>query len=190
MPNSIFPKLFFLAVLASALTLLADGQTPLEEALLAEAAQFMEGYARDLREGNRSGLENRYDRTGVHELRPGRKRFTSHPEIVSRYTDDWNEPGFFEWRDLSYEALGADQVLVTGLFAWGTSPTAEPDVLSYGAILRRQDGELRIRMEAEAWRPKAPWRLLAFASVLLVVATLAASWFVRRLTSRFRGAKA
>lgn len=159
--------------------------TPLSEddALLAEAARFMEGYAIDLRDGDRTRLADRYDRTGVHELHPGEKHFTSHDRIASRYANDWSRPGFFEWRDLSYEALGPDLVLVTGLFAWGTTASATPDVLSYGAVLRRQDGELRIRMEAEAWRPRPPWGLLAGAAALLVSLTLLASWLIRKLLS-------
>lgn len=87
MLHSILLRLCFLATLILCFPLASAGQSlPEQEALLAEAAQFMEGYATDLRDGDRNKLANRYDRNGVYELRPGEKRFTSHSEISSRYT--------------------------------------------------------------------------------------------------------
>ena len=151
-----------------------------ESSLIDEARRFMDGYQTDLQRGDRPAIAARYDRNGVYELRPGEKRFTSHADLVARY-QKWRRPGFFEWRDLSYEVLAADKVLVTGLFALGDSASASPGLQSYVAVLRRQDGELRIRLEAEAWRDGARWSTLAGVALVSALATLIASWLVRKL---------
>ena len=43
--------------------------------------------------------------------------------------------------------------LVAGQFAWTPREGAEPFVYSYTALLHRQDGVLRIRLEDESTRP-------------------------------------
>lgn len=149
--------------------------------LIQEAERFMAGYAADLLRGDRPAIAARYDRNGVYEIRPADKRYTSHAELVSRYQNQWEKPGMFEWRDLSYEVLAPDKVLVTGLFVWARSASSSPDILSYVAILQRQDGELRIRLEAEAWGDGVSLKMLAAAGVFFILATLIVSWLVRRL---------
>lgn len=152
-----------------------------DAALLNEAKAFMADYGADLQRGDRAAVIARYDRNGVYEVRPASKVFTSHAAIAARYQNEWDKPGFFEWRDLSYEVLGQDKVLVTGLFAWAATPSSKPDILSYVAILQRQDGALRIRLEAEAWGDGVSVKMLAAAGVFFVLATLLVSWMLRRL---------
>lgn len=156
-------------------------QHPSDALLIEEAKRFMDEYAADLLRGDRPAIAARYDKNGVYEIRPADKRFTYHADLVERYASQWEKPGLFEWRDLSYEVLAPDKVLVTGLFAWGRSASSSPDVLSYVAILQRQDGELRIRLEAEAWGDGVSLKMLAAAAVFFILATLIVSWLVRRL---------
>lgn len=175
------------AARAQAAVAIPPSTTAADAVLIDEAKAFMDGYAADLLAGNRAAVAGRYDRTGVYEIRPAEKHFTPHAEIAARYANDWEKPVTFEWRDLSYEVLAPDKVMVTGLFAWGTSAISPPDVLSYAAVLGRQDGDLRIRMEAEAWGDMPPpWGLIAAAAILLVVLTLLLSWLVRKLIARRR----
>lgn len=173
-------------VLLSLSTAMAWAQTPpnppagvevqrQSDALLEEARRFMGEYAADLLRGDRPAITARYDKHGVYEIRPAEKKFTSHAELVSRYQNRWEKPGLFEWRDLSYEVLGPDKVLVTGLFAWGRSASSSPDILSYVAILHRQDGELRIRLEAEAWGDGVSLKMLAAAGLFFILGTLIVS---------------
>jgi hypothetical protein len=188
-------------VLLSLSTAMAWAQTPpnpptsieaqrQSDALLEEAKRFMGEYAADLLRGDRPAITARYDKHGVYEIRPAEKKFTSHAELVSRYQNQWEKPGLFEWRDLSYEVLGPDKVLVTGLFAWGRSASSSPDILSYVAILHRQDGELRIRLEAEAWGDGVSLKMLAAAGLFFILGTLIVSWLVRRLIAWRRSTKA
>ena len=165
---------------------LAEGRSVPESLLVEEAERFMDEYAADLLRGDRAAIAERYDRNGVYEIRPAAKRLTTHADLVTRYRERWSKPAFFEWRDLSYEELAADKVLVTGLFAWSNSTSATPDVQSYVAILQRQDGNLRIRLEAEAWRDGASWTTLAAVALFFILATLLASWLLRKLIARYR----
>lgn len=110
----------------------------------------MEEYARELLAGDRAAIGARYDRTGAILVRDGRKSFVPHADIVARYAGTgWSPPAAFEWQDLSYEPAGPDAVVVVGRFLW-TAAGAEPLLVSYNALLRRQNGELRIRVEDEA----------------------------------------
>ena len=130
-----------------------DGAPPAAD-VIAEARTFMDGYARDLLAGDRKAIAARYDRTGSYLLGNGRKRFMSHDSVVAQYSGaNWSQPASFEWRDLSFEPLGPDAVVVAGQFAWGPAGGVPPMTLSYTALLRRQDGTLRIRLEDESIDP-------------------------------------
>ncbi|HYD11300.1 MAG TPA: DUF4440 domain-containing protein [Allosphingosinicella sp.] len=145
------------AFLAFAAPLAAQPAAPAEAPVVAEARAFMSAYADALRAGDRAGIAGRYDRTGAFHLGNGRKSFESHARIQAIYASaDWQPPHRFEWRDLSYEPVGADAVVIAGQFAWTPREGAEPLVYSYTALLRRQDGVLRIRLEDESTRPPRP----------------------------------
>ena len=124
-----------------------------EAAITTEAEAFMADYAEDLRRGNRAGIAARYDRRGAYMMGQGRKIFGTHAQMTAHYAGPrWTPPAAFEWRDLSYEPLGADAVAVVGQFVWTRAGEA-PRTFSYTGLLVRQDGALRIRIEDEDPEP-------------------------------------
>ena len=120
-------------------------------AVAAEAQAFMDAYARDLRSGDRAAIAARYYRGGAWFVGNGEKSFHTNAEIEAIYTGaQWSPPASFGWRDLSFEPLGPDAIVVVGLFDWGTGESEAPITVSYTGLLLRQGGELRIRLEDES----------------------------------------
>jgi hypothetical protein len=131
-----------------------DGQSPATEAdIIAEATTFMSTYARDLLAGDRAAIGARYDPDGAYIVGNGSKALVPHDSIVALYMGKWTPPASFEWQDLSYEPIGNDAVVVVGRFTWGAAGAAAPLNVSYTSLLRRRDGELRIRVEDESVDP-------------------------------------
>jgi hypothetical protein len=121
----------------------------------AEARAFMESYAQDLRAGAREAIVARYDRRGAYRVGNGQKTFEPMDSIRATYTGaGWQPPAVFEWRDLSYEVLSDDAVMVVGRFEW-TDAQGRMLPISYTGLLLRQDGEWRIRLEDESVSPLA-----------------------------------
>jgi hypothetical protein len=109
----------------------------------------MAEYAEDLLGGKREAIINRYDPRGHYRLGNGKKTFLSQDEIRAGYLGKWNPPISFVWRDLSFEAIGTDAVVVTGLFDWETS-SREKRTFSYTSLLLFQNGSWKIRLEDES----------------------------------------
>lgn len=125
-----------------------------EAPVVAEARAFMAAYARDLIAGDRAAIAARYDRRGYWVMGRGRKLFSTDAETTAYYAGpDWQPPAAFEWRDLSYEPAGPDAVAVVGTFLWTRAAGQPPVTVSYTALLVRQDGVLRIRIEDEDAAP-------------------------------------
>lgn len=123
-------------------------------AVVAEARAFMDAYARELLAGDRAAISARYDRTGTYFLGNGRKEFATYDSVVALYrAASWSPPASFSWRDLSFEPAGPDAVVVAGQFFWGANAGGATLSMSYTALLRRQDGALRIRVEDESLDP-------------------------------------
>jgi hypothetical protein len=121
----------------------------------AEAREFMAAYARELRAGDRPAIAARYDARGAYLAGAGEQQLASPDSIRARYQSaTWTAPARFEWRDLSYEAIGADAVLVSGRFEW-TTAAGQTLPASYTAVLVRDHGRLRIRAEHEDIAPTA-----------------------------------
>jgi hypothetical protein len=119
--------------------------------IVAEAERIMADYARDLAAGDRAAVAARYDRRGAWRVGNGEKRLQSFEEVRAFYAgSQWERPASFAWRDLSYEPLGSDAVIVVGLFDWGLGEGRPPLTVSYTGLLIRQDGMLRIRLEDES----------------------------------------
>ena len=117
----------------------------------AEAQEFMSAYAGDVRAGRRRSISDRYDRKGAYRVGEGEKKFESFETIRAAYEVAWSPPKSFEWKDLSYEAIGPDAVVVAGLFEWEIA-SGKKSTFSYTGLLVRRDGVLRIRLEDESIR--------------------------------------
>lgn len=133
----------------------APASAPSQAGVVEEARAFMDSYARDLLAGNRAAISSRYDRNGAYFMGNGNKDFEPYDSIAARYGGPkWSPPASFEWRDLSFEPVGPDAVVVVGRFLWGVRAGSAPLTLSYTGLLRRQDGVLRIRLEDESVDPR------------------------------------
>ena len=122
------------------------------DAAIAEAQAFMASSASDLVSGNREALWQRYDPRGWTFVGAGVKQAMTTEATKERYLKRWNPPLSFAWKNLDYEALGPDAVVVTGLFEWareGGVTTA-----SYTALLLKREGRWVIRIENESAAPK------------------------------------
>ena len=125
--------------------------------IVAEAQAFMNAYADELRRGDRAAIAARYDRGGAWLLGEGEKSFSTWAALQARYAGpQWQPPGSFAWRDLTYLPAGPESVIVIGRFEWGLANGRPPLNFSYTAMLVRRDGQLRIRLEDESGaRPAA-----------------------------------
>ena len=134
----------------------ASAQTVRSEAtILSDAKSFMASYAEDLLAGKRDVIVNRYDARGSYRLGEGRKAFVSPEELKKQYKERWLAPIAMAWRDLSYEVIGTEGVLVMGLLDWETSPDSKT-TFSYTGLLTYQDGVLKLRLEDESRRIPPP----------------------------------
>jgi hypothetical protein len=141
----------FLLLIIAAPVAAQPGEPFPETRLSGEAFAFMAGYAEDLRHGNREGIAARYSRNGAWLVGEGAATRETRARLTAIYAGaDWHPPTRFEWRDLSYEFIGRDAVLVIGKFLWTPGPATQPLTFSYTALLRREDGRLRIVMEHES----------------------------------------
>ena len=126
-----------------------------DSALIVEAQAFMSGYAKALAAGDREGIAGRYNRAGAYFLGNGLKTRAEFLAILARYAGPgWTPPAAFEWRDLSFVPAGAEAVVVAGRFAWTVTAADAPIEFSYTALLKRQDGVLRIALEDESRDPR------------------------------------
>jgi ketosteroid isomerase-like protein len=121
---------------------------------VSSARAFMEDYGRDLRTGDRDALVARYDPRGVYFVGGKGMALVSFDSVRAQYHGGWQAPTSFEWHDLAFEPVGADAVIITGHFDWG-SPNGAMSV-DYAALLCRQAGAWRIRVEDESQTPRRP----------------------------------
>jgi hypothetical protein len=123
-----------------------------EENITVEAQAFMAEYAAEISVRNAEGVAARYSRLGAYQMGHGRKQFNSYDSIRVGYVRRWEgrSQHEFEWRDLSYEVLGPDAVLVAGKIEWSRGDSAEALKMSYTGVLVRQGGEWRILLEDES----------------------------------------
>lgn len=142
-------------LIAAAAPSAARAQAP-DTAPVAEARAFMEAYGRDLAAGNREGIAARYDRGGPYIMFNGEREMVPWEELAAQYRTTWRQPAAFEWRDLVFLPAGPDAVVVNGHFLWTRQGGAEPMHFRYTALLVRQEGELRIRLEDESVVPAPP----------------------------------
>lgn len=144
--------LLALALMPAAAAAQPTATAAAEAPIIAEARAFMARYAEDLTMGNRAAIAARYDPNGAWHVGPARVAMESWDQINRRYRTRWAAPSSFQWRDLAFEVLGPDSVLVVGGFHWWPQKRADrpPLEYSYTAVLVRRNGELKIRLENEA----------------------------------------
>lgn len=118
-----------------------------------EVKEFFDAYAEDLRSGRRAAIAERYDGRGYYRLGNGNKSLVSFEDSKKRYLERWTPPKSFAWRDLSIEILSPDAATVVGLFDWQAA-TGEKATGSYSALLLKQSGKWRIRVEDESISPQ------------------------------------
>ena len=150
-----FPLMPIVMAMPALFQVQAGGVDSTTQPIEKEARDFMTGYADDLRAGRRLAIANRYDRRGAFRLGEGEKTFETPAMIEAAYLTQWTQPETFEWRNLSYEVLTSDAVLVVGLFDWGTGD-GRKIAFSYTGLLVRQEGKFRIRLEDESVDRRLP----------------------------------
>lgn len=138
-----------LALLLAMMAVPAAAQ-PADSLLVAEARAFMDAYGDALRAADREGIAARYDRRGIQFMFNGVGEAVSWDSVAARYRTRWQPPAAFEWRDLVYVPAGPDAVVVNGNFLWTVAAGQPPMRFRYTALLLRQDGALRIRLEDES----------------------------------------
>lgn len=147
-------RFVFAAVVLSFFQLAAEAQTSQKSTAVSttetEIRQFYEGYADDLRRHRKEAIANRYDPRGYFALGNGNKRFVTFDDNKKNYTTQWTGPKSFEWRDMSFEVLSPNSATVIGLFDW-TAASGVTDTGSYTAVLTKQSGQWRIRVEDESF---------------------------------------
>jgi uncharacterized RmlC-like cupin family protein len=114
-----------------------------------ELREFYDTYRDDLVKQRREEIANRYDSRGYFSLGNGRKQLVTFEDNKRHYLKEWSGPKAFEWRDLSYEILSPTAAAVVGLGDW-TAASGQKTVLSYSALLTKQAGQWRIRVEDES----------------------------------------
>lgn len=137
-----------LIAFAAPVALVACATVPDDSSVESEARAFMADYAQDLARGDRAAVANRYDRDGYWRVFDGVRTFRTFAFTREHYATRWTAPRAFAWTDTAYEVTGPDSVVVIGGFDWTTD--SEVEHYSYTALLRRRDGQWRIRLEDEA----------------------------------------
>lgn len=142
-------------LLVSAATIGQFSAQPVRSASQTEAGAraFMKGYEEDLREHRREALAARYSHKGAFLPSEASGTPLSFQAISDLYRGEWKGPETFEWRDLSYEVLSPDAVVVAGSFLWREASASEAIAYSYSNLFVREGGALRIRLEHEARKP-------------------------------------
>lgn len=141
--------LSFLVPLLMMIPVPTAAQSP-DSALVDEARAFMDGYGNDLRTADREGVAARYHRDGIQFMFNGVGRVVAWDSMAAQYRTGWRPPAAFEWRDLAFVPAGPDAVVVNGNFLWTLAAGEPPVRFRYTALLLRQDGALRIRLEDES----------------------------------------
>lgn len=99
---------------------------------------------------NPDAIAARYSQRGTYVVFPGDWNLQLHDSIARMYREKWRGPEAFEWHDLSYEVLSVDAVAVVGGFRFETGDNSGT-LGTYTAILVRENGQLRIRLENESF---------------------------------------
>ena len=122
---------------------------------IAEARRFMEDHARALRAGDRAALAAHYSRYGALRFAADSAFYTR--QDWERIRDafaapSWRPPARFDWFTMEFIPIGPDAVAVAATVD-RSGEADRPVTHLYSALLVREQGEFRIRMEHEAPAP-------------------------------------
>ena len=118
------------------------------DSLTRQVAGFVARYATSMRTGDRAALVASYATTGVNVLGDGRSATLSSSDIRARFDSlHWMPPVAYEWKDLSWESVGPDAVVLSGGYLLRAKADDRPRAFSYSALLRRRAGIVQIVME-------------------------------------------
>lgn len=136
----------------SAITLLICGCAARPEPAQTESEirSFLAEYAHDLNAHRREAIIDRYDRRGVYMLNGGKRALRSFDSIKETYQNNWAGPSSFAWGDLSVEVISPTAAVATGIFQWQSADGGPPKPYSYTALLIKDSGHWRIRLEDES----------------------------------------
>ncbi|PYS99705.1 MAG: hypothetical protein DMF63_10295 [Acidobacteria bacterium] len=115
-----------------------------------ELKDFYDAYGEDLRLGRREAIADRYDSRGYYRAGNGAKFLLTFEDSKKHYMTRWTPPKAFEWKNLTFEVLSPESAAVVGLFTY-QGPSGPTDTFSYTAVLNKQPGGWRIRIEDESF---------------------------------------
>jgi hypothetical protein len=123
--------------------------TPTTEEVEREARALVQAWGEAIRAGDGPGLLAVYSKQGVSLVTKGRVDRLAFGDLESWYLGDAVDPQDFVWEDLRMEVLSPDAVIVTGTFIlkWLENEGVRGAEM---ALLVREEGRLRVRIEAES----------------------------------------
>jgi hypothetical protein len=138
-----------LALLVAAVSASAQS-TKADTAVVTELKAFYEAYGEDLIQKRTESIANRYDPRGTYFLGNGSKAFATFEQTKRSYMTRWTGPKSFAWKDLEYEVITPTAANVVGRFEWARENEPQPKLCSYSALLLKNSGQWRIRIEDES----------------------------------------
>lgn len=141
--------IFAVLMLASSLTAAAQS----DPGVVNEVKAFYDAYAEDLRQHRREAIANRYDGRGTYFLGNGAKALESLEENRRYYLTKWVGPKTFSWKDMEFEVVSPQAVVVLGRFEWATEKEPKPKTCSYTGLVLKKSGQWSIRVEDESCPP-------------------------------------
>jgi hypothetical protein len=143
--------MFVTLILGAVVT--AHPQANAEATVISEVKAFYDVYAEDLRLHRREALGARYDGRGSYFLGNGAKAFESAEETRRYYLKNWTGPKSFNWKNMEFEVITPQAVVVLARFEWATEKEPKPVSCSYSGLLLKKSGQWFIRMEDESCPP-------------------------------------
>lgn len=121
--------------------------------LKASAAAFYQAYGSALATPHRGAIAGFYHHDGALVVLNGVSRRMTHADLRTKYQGSWSPPAFFAWDGLTFDAIGQENVIVTGGFRWQGAGQQDTVPYIYAALLVAVDSGMAIVFEHETVRP-------------------------------------
>jgi hypothetical protein len=118
--------------------------------LVAQARVFMQDYERDLSAFDVDAIVARYDPRGAVVMVDGQGGARTSAEIGKVYRSVAKGPSRFAWKDLVFEQVAPDAIMVRGGFSYQLSASSPEMLFTYLAVLLGGRDGLYIVLEREA----------------------------------------